>query len=103
MPASPVPPTAGGPTAATGPTATGYPADGVEDDGPIGAGPAGPSTVSSFNYPQWQGELFSLSKETLPFFSAVGGGGKCHAARAGSIVSDHGEREAIIDVGVIRQ
>jgi hypothetical protein len=72
MPAAPPPPK---PAGTTGPVATGYPADGAADDGPVGAGPAGPATVSSFNYPTWQGELFSLSREILPFFSAVGGGG----------------------------
>lgn len=77
-----VPPTAGGHTGGATPVSSppfpagpGVPADAVAA-GAIGTGPAGDAAVSTFNYPQWQGELFYLTRETSQFFSAIGGMGR---------------------------
>ncbi|RLB68338.1 MAG: hypothetical protein DRH08_01255 [Deltaproteobacteria bacterium] len=69
---------------AIAPTALGYtgkaadggqPVDAVEPGAAASSQPVNEAMASTFNYPQWQGQLYYLTREITPFFSAVGGMG----------------------------
>lgn len=70
--AGPVPTTPG----ATGTIAGGdFAADGVDAGASASSDVTSEAMASTFNFPQWQGQLYYLTREITPFFSAVGGMG----------------------------
>jgi len=67
---------AGDPTAFgnTGKAADGgNPVDAVEPGAAASSTPVNEAMASTFNYPQWQGQMYYLTREIVPFLSAVGG------------------------------
>jgi len=61
----------------TGPVATGEPVDGLATDagGAASPTPVNEAMASTLNYPQWQGQMYYLTREIVPFLSAIGGMG----------------------------
>ena len=62
----------------TGPDAAGvWPADGDAVDAGASASSSvtSPEMATTLNFPQWQGQLYYLTREQVPFFSSVGGMG----------------------------
>ena len=53
----------------------GQPVDGVEPGAAASSTPVNEAMASTFNYPQWQGHMYYLTREIVPFLSAIGGMG----------------------------
>ena len=61
----------------TGLAAEGEPVDGAATDagGAASPTPVNEAMASTFNFPQWQGLMYYLTREVVPFLSAIGGMG----------------------------